>query len=396
MVNRQVTGSNSSWMQVLIWGSAHAINDGYPTLYLPLLPLLMLRWHFGVSQAGLLAGLLALTTQALQPFLGAWADRRGGPWFVVGGLLIGALGNALGLALSPAYWIFAIALMLGGLGNASFHPHMAALVSLRHKDHPGRNMSGWMVSGMLGHILAPLAVVALWKWGGAPSVAILAVPGLLAALALYPSAKTVPTPSRPEKRTKTKMNWKAWPAMWKRGGVFLGIVALRSMGSASLLTLLPIVWDHRGGSSAETGALLAVVYAGGMVGNLLGGSLSDALGPRLVLGGSLLGSGLAAALGGMATAGIGWPFWLAVGIWGFLVNGAGAVVIVYGQSLFPGNLGMASGLTMGLGSTMGAFGAWAVGAVAQWHGLSMAVDAAALCLILATVPVGWLRKPALQ
>ncbi len=377
-------------MQALVWGSAHAINDGYPTLYLPLLPILMTRWHFGVSQAGLLAGLLALTTQAMQPFLGAWADKRGGPWFVVGGLLIGAVGNALGLALAPAYWIFALMLMLGGLGNASFHPHMAALVSLRHKDHPGRNMSGWMVSGMIGHILAPLAVVALWKWTGAPGTALLVIPGMIAAYALYPSAKTVPTPLKPAK--KEKVSWATWKTMWQRGGIFLGIVALRSMGSASLLTLLPIVWDHRGGNSAETGALMAVVYAGGMMGNLLGGSLSDAMGPRVVLGVSLLGSALAVWLG-MDTAGIGWSFWLAVAIWGFLVNGAGAVVIVYGQSLFPGNLGMASGLTMGLGSTMGAFGAWVVGTVAQWRGLPVAVDLAAVCLLVAMLPVMWLKRP---
>ncbi|NMP24379.1 MFS transporter, partial [Sulfobacillus sp. DSM 109850] len=78
--------SRASWTESAIWAGAHAINDGYPTLYLPLLPILMQRWHFAAAQAGLLAGLLALTTQALQPLLGAWADRRGGPWFIVGGL----------------------------------------------------------------------------------------------------------------------------------------------------------------------------------------------------------------------------------------------------------------------------------------------------------------------
>lgn len=57
--------------------------------YLPLLPILMLRWHLSVGQVDL----LALTTQALEPLLGAWADRRGGPWFIVGGLVIGSVGK---------------------------------------------------------------------------------------------------------------------------------------------------------------------------------------------------------------------------------------------------------------------------------------------------------------
>ena len=125
---------------------AHAVNDGYPTLYLPLLPILMVRWHFGAGRAGLLVRLLAVTTQAMQPLLGRWADRRGGPWLVVGGLLVGSVGNTFGLAWAPSYWVFAVALMLGGLGNAAFHPHMAALVNRQTSLHQGRHMSWWMVA----------------------------------------------------------------------------------------------------------------------------------------------------------------------------------------------------------------------------------------------------------
>ncbi len=375
-----------SWIQSSLWAVAHAINDGYPTLYLPLLPILMLRWHFSVGQAGLLAGLLALTTQALQPLLGAWADRRGGPWFIVGGLIIGSVGNALGLAWAPTYAVFAMALMLGGLGNAAFHPHMAALVSRGQTKNRGRSMSGWMVSGMIGHSLAPLAVVALWHGWGSWGVASLALPGLLAAGALYFSARTIVRP--PSLRSRPPRV--GWGDVWHRGRRFGALVVLRNFGAASLLTLLPLVWHQRGGSPTQTGAVLAVVYAAGMIGNLVGGSVSDAWGVRPVLVGSLIGASISAVVGGMATTGTGWAFWLAVATWGFTVNGAGAVMLVYGQSLFPNKLGLASGLTMGLGNTVGAFGAWVVGTVAQWHGLSLAIDVAAGCLALGVFPTLWL------
>ncbi len=378
----------TSWQQVAIWSFAHAVNDGYPTLYLPLLPILMVRWHFGVGRAGLLAGLLAVTTQALQPLLGAWADRRGGPWFVVGGLLIGSAGNALGLAWAPSYAVFAIALMLGGLGNAAFHPHMAALVSQKTAKRSGRHMSGWMVSGMIGHILAPLAVVAVWHGWGPWGVAGMALPGGLAAGSLYFSARTIPRPLRAPSRSQRFR----WLKTWRRGRRFWALIVLRSLGSASLLMLLPLVWQQRGGSPAQTGAVLAVVYLTGMVGNLLGGSASDAWGVRPVLIGSLAGAGLTAAVGGLATTGIGWAFWLAVALWGFTVNGAGAVLLVFGQSLFPDQRGMASGLTLGLGNTVGAFGAWAVGTVAQWRGTSIAIDVAAACLVAGVLPVWGLSQ----
>ncbi len=383
----QRSDKRSSWHQALLWALAHAVNDGYPTLYLAVLPVLMHRWHFTVGQAGLLAGLLALTTQALQPVFGWWADQRGGPWFIVGGLLAGSLGNAIGLAWAPSYAAFAVALMVGGLGNAAFHPHMAALVTQTDQTRKGRQMSGWMVSGMIGHALAPIAAVAAWNWGGQLGMAMLAVPGLLAAGSLYKSARSLKRPNL----LKDKPLPIVWRQAWRRARPFLGVVVLRNLGSASLLTLLPILWHIRGGALNDSGLLLAAVYSAGMVGNLLGGALSDHWGSRVVLIGSLFLAGIAAVAWGVIP-GTGWTFWIAVAAWGFSVNGAGAVILVYGQGLFPGRSGMASGLTMGLGNTVGAFGAWVIGSLAQSHGMAPAVTVAAGCLWLGLIPIFLMRS----
>lgn len=212
-------------------------------------------------------------------------------------------------------------------------------------------------------------------------MASLAVPGVLAAGALYSSASTIPRPPLSHRRSPIP-----WRKVWERSQGFGAIIVLRNLGAASLLTLLPLVWHQRGGSPTQAGTLLAVVYAAGMIGNLIGGSLSDKWGVRWVLVGSLVGAGISAAVGGMTTTGTGWAFWIAVAIWGFTVNGAGAAMLVYGQSMFPDKLGLGSGLTMGLGNTVGAFGAWGVGAIAQWHGLSLAIDVAAGCLVLGVIP----------
>ncbi len=365
--------------RALVWAVAHAVNDGYPTLYLALLPLLMSRWHFSLGQAGLLAGLSALTTQALQPLLGSWSDRLGGPWFIVGGLAAGSVGSALGLAWSPSYAVFAGTLMLAGLGNAAFHPHMAALVRQSAPGREGRQTGIWMVSGMIGHALAPLAAVAALRWGGQLGVAALALPGLAAAALLLGSARAVPRrPRRPDPSTSP------WAAAWTRGRAFFLMVVLRNLGTASLLTLLPILWHDRGGGLSATGALLTVVYGAGTVGNLLGGALSDRLGSRVVLAGSLALATVSAA--GWALAHGGLVFWVLVALWGFSVNGAGAVMLVYGQGLFPGREGMASGLTLGWGNTVGALGAWGVGELAQSRGVPVAMMAAAVCLAAAIGP----------
>lgn len=162
-------------------------------------------------------------------------------------------------------------------------------------------------------------------------------------------------------------------------------MVLRNLGTASLLTLLPILWHSRGGSLADSGLLLTLVYGAGMAGNLVGGRVLDRRGPRPVLLVSLLAAALAATAWAFGI-GTGWGFWALVAVWGFSANGAGATLLVYGQSLFPDQAALASGLTMGVGNTLGAFGAWGIGTVAAAFGLPVGILAAAGCLVAAALP----------
>ncbi len=71
-------------------------------------------------------------------------------------------------------------------------------------------------------------------------------------------------------------------------------MVLRNLGTASLLTLLPILRTSRGGSLADSGMRLTLVYGPGMAGNLVGGRAVDRRGPRPVLLVSLLAAALTA------------------------------------------------------------------------------------------------------
>lgn len=85
-----------------------------------------------------------------------------------------------------------------------------------------------------------------------------------------------------------------------------------------------------------------MAYGAGMVANFLGGILSDRLSPRPVFMGSLL-MATVAAVGWVLIPGTGWPFWVVTAAWGFAVNGAGAVILIYGQDIFPGRAGICLG-----------------------------------------------------
>jgi predicted MFS family arabinose efflux permease len=84
-------------------------------------------------------------------------------------------------------------------------------------------------------------------------------------------------------------------------------------------------------------------------------------------------------------------FWIVTAAWGFAANGAGATVLVYNQNLFPEQAALASGLTMGMGNTIGAFGAWAVGLLVSASNLRAELLARAFSFVVALAPVTALK-----
>lgn len=181
--------------------TAHVANDIYPHLYPGLLPvILMPQLGFSIAAAGLISTVIALTTQLLQPVMGLWADRIGSRAFVVGGLLIGSIIVPLTLGWAPTYLLLLLGLLLGGLGNAAFHPHAAALMSEMTGKFKGSGMSLFMVGGNFGRLLAPLLASGALYIGGREGLWILALPGLIMAAVMFFNMNPPPAPNIGKRR----------------------------------------------------------------------------------------------------------------------------------------------------------------------------------------------------
>lgn len=172
---------------------------------------------------------------------------------------------------------------------------------------------------------------------------------------------------------------------------FLTLIALRNLGSASLLTLLPILWHTHGGRLAGAGALVAVVYVFGMVGNLAGAATPTDGGAAAARG--LVGVGHLIALPWAVGLDQGWLFWATTAAWGFAANGGGAAVGPRSKS-DPGVPAWRWTDDHGPGQYRQAFGAWAV---AFWWvhstNLKAGLLAAACCFVVALVPTTALTDP---
>ena len=72
---------------------------------------------------------------------------------------------------------------------------------------------------------------------------------------------------------------------------------------------------------------------------------------------------------------VSWPTAALSVVIGFVIASAFPAIVVYGQELMPGRVGMVSGLFFGLAFGIGGIGAAALGALADWHGIRVRLPA---------------------
>jgi MFS transporter, FSR family, fosmidomycin resistance protein len=329
------------------------------------------------TQIGTIA-LVAGTTMSLsQPFFGYLSDRQwtifGRPWQpqLQVALSVAWIGLAMGLVgLAGSFPLLLLAVGLGGLGSAAFHPPGAAIALASSGARKATGVSIFSVGGNLGAALSPLAMAVAIGWIGLRGTVLLAPMGLLAAIWLYRELRqadrrhTSHSASRPLSRHSQPR--------FALGLALIVLIAMaRSWYQVSLMTYLPIWIQHQGHTIAVGGQFLFLFLLAVSLGSLTGGALSDRIGHWQVLF-------LSMALLGPAV----WLFIHATGVlpailvaaMGFLLGSTFPVAIVMAQEAWPGGIGMASGLVMGLGWLPGGIGASFTGYLADHFSLESALQ----------------------
>lgn len=358
-----------------IFSLSHLINDTYPNLYPVLLPILMLQLHFSVTAAALISTITSLSSQLLQPLMGYFADRIGEKLFAVGGLIIGSTFSAIALGLSPSYPILLTILLIGGLGNAAFHPHASSLVSEMTGNHKGFGMSLFMIGGNFGRALAPILATFAFTLDGRHGLLFVALPGLLIAAIL-----SFVIPKISVNVPRKKLEFKEFKEGFKHASFLLTVVGLRSLATLSTLTLVPILLKQMGHPLSVTATIISLLFIAGSIGNALGGFLSDYIGPKPVLMASAILSSAFLILFIVNKNII--LSYIIVSLLGAALYSTSSVVMVFSQAIFPENKGMASGLTLGVGNTLGSLGVALIGFIADHTTIHLALFVTALSLLL--------------
>lgn len=362
--------------EVLTLSAAHFTHDLYPSFIGPFLPLIIQKHGLTLAAAGFIATVIRWPGIAM-PFLGYLADRWDARPFVIWGPTVSALClSSLGWA--PNYLVLIVLLLVAGFASSAFHPASSAMVTYASGGRWGRATSFYMTGGELARTAGPpfaVAVVSLFSFEGAW---VAAAPAILVSLFAYGQlggrstrVLTRPAPAGLGKAIRASKR----PLL-----LLIGVVTFRSLVISSFQIFYVTYLTGLGEALWIAGLALAVYEAGGVVGAILGGPVSDRFGRRSVMAVSQVLSGpilFAALLWSTQPIGL-----VALFIGGLLTISAGPVQLALAQELLPGNRSLASGIMMFLSFEGTVISSLAIGFLADLTGLGGALGWSILASML--------------
>jgi MFS family permease len=264
-------------------------------LIVPLMPVLMRDLHLDYQDLGTVTGALAIAWGISALFTGRLADRFGFKHVIVPALVgFSLLAGLSGLATGVGSLIMIRAFM--GLAEGAFTP--ASIIATMDASPPrrhGRNVGiQQMMPALLGLGLAPIAVTQLLKVMDWPYIFLLvSAPGFAVAYLVH---RVVRTPSAEEKATHSITHDAGnhrWYEVFRYRNIPLGVVCMLCWLTCQMViaALFPnYLVDHLHLDMQQMGFVLSSLGFGGALGALVLPGLSDRIGRKPVMLGSVVGA----------------------------------------------------------------------------------------------------------
>lgn len=358
---------------VYLFAMGHFATDWSQGAIPALLPYFISTCHLNYQDAATLIFANIALASVSQPLFGYYSDKISKPWFIpVGPVLCGLCLTTI--AFTTNYWIIFICAMLCGLGSSIFHPESALMVNKIAGKLKGQALGSFSVGGNAGFAIGPMAAGFCAYAFDIHGLVIFGIVNTILSAILYKNmpkileiaknAEVVETKAHPD---EVKEN--DWPSFSK----LTVVIFARSVGFTICNTFIPIYWITVLHSTPSNGSLaLTVLFTMGAVITFIGGVLADRFGFVRIMRVSFLIMIPAMFLLTNST-----NIWIATILLipvAFSLFGPYSPIVVLGQTYLAKNVGLASGVTLGLSTTMGGLVAPFVGWGADQWGVSAALQ----------------------
>ncbi|MGP1585562.1 MAG: MFS transporter [Schwartzia sp. (in: firmicutes)] len=358
---------------VYLFALGHFATDWAQGAIPALLPYFINHYDLSYRAAASLVFANVMVSSLLQPLSGYYADKMSKSWFIAAGPVCAGLGVTF-IGFSSSYWAIFAAAMLCGVGSALFHPEAALMVNRIAGEGKGQAIAIFSMGGNLGFAVGPIAAGICAYTIGIHSLLLFGVVNLAVGAAILwklPAAQRTASRYVEEEKggapeTEKRNDWGSF--------VKLSFAMLaRSLSFNLSNTFIPIFWVTVLHATAQEGTqALSLLFAVGAGLTYVGGVLADRMGYVRVL--RLTFCAMIPTMFLLTHATEVW--WAAV----LLLPAAFAIfvpfspIVVLGQTYLAKNAGFASGVTLGLSTTLGGILTPLVGWVADLWGLVPALQ----------------------
>jgi FSR family fosmidomycin resistance protein-like MFS transporter len=288
-----------------------------------------------------------------------------------------------------------IAVGLVGAGSSVFHPESSRVARMASAGQYGLAQSIFQVGGNAGTSAGPLLAALIVLPQGRQSLAWFSLVALLAMMILWrvggwykkkQEQKRQRLKTLPAAGGVTRLPSATWPVV-----VLLLLMFSKFFYTTSLHSYLTFYMMHKFQVSVQSAQLHLFVFLFGVaLGTILGGPIGDRIGRKQVIWWSIFGTAPFALA--LPHANLFWtgPLTFVIGL---LMASAFPAIVVYAQELFPGKVGMISGLFFGLAFGLAGIGAALLGRLADIRGIDSVYQ---VCAWLPLLGVAALLLPDLR
>lgn len=347
----------------------HLLNDLLQALLPAMYPILQSGFSLTFAQIGILSFVYQITASLFQPFIGHYTDRRPMPYSLPFGMA-SSMAGVLFLAYAPSYGWLLVGATLLGLGSSIFHPESSRIARLASGGSHGFAQSLFQVGGNFGSALGPLAAAFVILPQGQRGLAWFALVALAGVVLLTALGHWYSTNGHAKDRAGSMPERHAFLTKRQVGvamGVLIALLFSKYVYLAAFTNYYTFYLIEQFGVSVRNAQILQFVFfAAVAAGTIAGGPIGDRLGRKPVIWVSILGVLPLTLL--LPHVGL-TPTVLLTVVIGFVISSAFPAIVVYGQELMPGRVGMVSGLFFGFIFGIGGIAAAMLGALADWKGI---------------------------